>query len=65
MKQLAFKGFQGMKPDIRLYCVDQEWEIQVMKEYFIYYGPACTDQETMAKRGNGRKLIEHCGNGKH
>ena len=54
-------GFQGMRPNICLYCIDQEWEIQVIKEYFIYYGPACMDQGTMAKRGNRRKLIELCG----
>ena len=54
-------GFQGMRPNIHLYCVDQEWDIQVIKEYFIYYGPAHMDQGTMAKRGNRKKLIEYCG----
>ena len=51
-------GFQGMRPNIRLYCIDQEWDIQVIKEYFIYYGPAHTDQKTMTKRGNRKKLID-------
>ena len=55
-------GFQGMRPNICLYCIDQEWDIQVIKEYFIYYGPVCMDQGTMAKRGNRRKQIEYCGN---
>ena len=58
-------GFQGMRPNICLYCVDQEWEIQVIKEYFIYYRPAHMDQETMAKRGNRKKLIELCGDRKY
>ena len=58
-------GFQRMRPNIHLYCIDQEWEIQVIKKYFIYYGPACTDQETMAKRGNRKKLIEPCGDGEY
>ena len=35
--------FQGMRPNIHLYCIDQKWEIQVIKEYFIYYGPAHMD----------------------
>ena len=48
-----------------LYCIDQEWEIQVVKGYFIYYGPVCMDQGTMARKRNRGKLIEHCGNGKH
>ena len=51
-----------MRPDIHLYCIDQEWEIQVVKEYFIYYGSAHMDQGTMARKGNRKKLIEHCGN---
>ena len=54
-------GFQGMRPNIYLYCVDQEWGIQVIKGYFIYYRPARMDQGTMAKRGNRRKGIEYCG----
>ena len=54
-----------MRPDIRLYCIDQEWEIQVVKEYFMYYGPACMDQGTMARKGNRKKLIECCGNGEY
>ena len=58
-------GFQGMRPNIRLYCIDQELEIQVIKEYFIYYGPARTDQGTMAKRENRKKLIELCGDGEY
>ena len=58
-------GFQGIRPNIHLYCIDQEWEIQVIKEYFIYYRPACTDQGTMAKRGNRKKLIELCGDGEY
>ena len=62
MKQQTSKGFQGMRPDIHLYCIDQEWEIQVMKEYFIYYKPVHMDQGMMAKRGNRKKLIEYCGN---
>ena len=65
MKQLASKGFQGMRPDMCLYYIDQEWEIQVMREYFIYYGPARMDQGMMAKRGNRKKLIECYGNGEY
>ena len=62
MKWQASKGFWGMRPDIHLYCIDQEWEVQVVKEYFIYYGPAHTDQGTMAREGNRKKLMEHCEN---
>ena len=29
---------------LRLYCVDQEWEIHEVKKSLKYYGPACTDQ---------------------
>ena len=54
-------GFQGMRPNICLYCIDQEWEIQVIKEYFIYYRSVHMDQGIMAKRGNRKKLIEPCG----
>ena len=48
-----------------LYCIDQEWEIQVVKGYFIYYGPVHMDQGTIVRKGNRKKLIEHCGNGKY
>ena len=58
-------GFQGMRPNIHLYCVNQEWEIQVIKEYFIYYRPVRTDQGTLAKRGNRKKLIEPCEDGEY
>ena len=35
----------------------------MIKEYFIYYGPACMDQGMMAKRGNRKKQIKYCGKG--
>ena len=71
VKQKCFLGTDSRRGSrdwdltLCLYCVDPEWEIQVVKEYFIYYELMCTDQETMARKEIRKKLIEHCGNGEY